>query len=119
LLANGQRRNDTNRRETQADELHRLGAIIMTVGLRVSDMEGFRNGANRGGINSAAGNRHIQFIRLACIASIDGAIEAAATGVDAGTLDMPPSASMAEGHLENGWVGGRRRGVNGAHVVAP
>ena len=61
--------------------MHRLGAIIMTISLRVSDVEGLSNSADCSGINSAAGKRHIQFIRLACITSIDGAIEAAAIGL--------------------------------------
>src|SRR5215467_8619776 len=93
----------------------------MTKSLRVSDVEGLSNSANRGGINSAAINRHVQFIRLACITSIDGAIEAAATGVDTGTLERVTAFSFhgAESRLENGRVGGRRRCVNGAHVVAP
>src|SRR5215470_17333279 len=93
----------------------------MTISLRVSDVEGLSNFANRGGINSAARNRHIQFIRLACIPSIDGAIEAAAIGVDAGTLEHVTAFSFhgAESRLENGRVGGRRRAVNGAHIVAP
>ena len=62
LLANGQRWNESNRREAQADELHGLGAIVMTISLRVSGVEGLGNPADRAGIDGAAGNRHIQFV---------------------------------------------------------
>src|SRR5262249_49190804 len=93
----------------------------MTVGLRVPGVEGLGNSADGGGVDSAAGNRHVQFVRLACITSIDGAIEAAASGVDAGALEHVAAYGFhgAESRLESGRLGGRRRGVDGAHVVAP
>ena len=121
LLANDERRNDSDRREAQADELHRLGAIVVTIGLRVMAVECLGNSADRGGIDRATGNRHVQFVRLTGIARIDGAIEAAPGGIDPGPLEHGTAFSLhgAESRLENGRVGGRRRGINRAHVVTP
>ncbi len=69
----------------------------------MSGVESFGNCADRG----AAGNRHAQFIRLTRIARIDGAIEAAATGVDAGALEH--GAAFSFQGSENGLEGGRGR----------
>jgi len=49
----------------------------------MSGVEAFGHLADRDGIDGAIGDRHVQFIRLAGVAGIDRAIEAAAAGVDA------------------------------------
>src|SRR5258707_2380660 len=70
------RRRRVDRGDARADDLDRLTAIVVPISVQVTLVEGVRDLRERGGLDRAACNRHLEFVRLTRVTRVDGAREA-------------------------------------------
>src|SRR5262249_46672896 len=85
-VANGKGWNGADRRDTNADDLHRLGSIIMAVRASVQLMEALLDLGEYLAINRSARDAHQQLVGLPRVARVHETFETAARGRNARTV---------------------------------
>jgi hypothetical protein len=115
-----ERRDLSDGREAHADKLHRLGTIVVSIGGAMAAVEGLGDLGQQRCIQPARRHRDRQLVGLALVARIDGALEAAPAGRDAGAVEHGGALLFQCGErlLQRGRIGVCGRDIDCAHVVA-
>src|SRR6516165_3082432 len=90
----------SDRSQANIDDLHRLGTVVMTIGLQMASVEEFRDVLEGLWFDRIARNGHCKLIRLARITGINRALEALAFRRDAGPVEHRGSLALQD--LEDG-----------------
>src|SRR6516225_10736791 len=90
----------SDRSQANIYDLHRLGTVVMTIGLQMASVEEFCDFLEGPWFDRIARNGHCKLIRLARIAGVNRALETLAFWRDAGPIEHRGSLALQD--LEDG-----------------